>query len=193
MGGVDVEVGGDVIVAIDEQPVREFEDLVTHLIRHTSVGQTVTLTILREGEQQSVQVSLAARPRETQSQAQAQTQPGHDGTGGAWLGIRGLTVTPEIAEAMELASDQSGVLVDEVVPDSPADEAGLLGGQESIELNGQTIRLGGDIITAFDNEAITSLEDLLAALQAAEAGQTATITLLRDGQTWSLEISLGAR
>ena len=60
--GLPVVVGGDVIVAVDGQPVREFNDLLTYLVRHTEVGQQVTLTLLRGGAQQEVKVTLAARP-----------------------------------------------------------------------------------------------------------------------------------
>ncbi len=62
LNGEQVPTGGDVIVAIDNQPVKSFDDLVIYLARSTEVGQTVTLTILRNGQQQDVKVTLAARP-----------------------------------------------------------------------------------------------------------------------------------
>jgi serine protease Do len=104
--GQQVRVGGDVIVAIDDQPVKEFDDLVVYLARNTEVGQTVTLTVLRQGKEQTVPVTLDARPG-----AAAQSGPAESSrTGGAWLGIAGLTVTPEVAEALNLPSNQQGVL-----------------------------------------------------------------------------------
>jgi len=60
--GEEQRVGGDVIVAIDEQPVREFDDLVAYLFRSTEVGQQVTLTVLRDGEQRQIVVTLGERP-----------------------------------------------------------------------------------------------------------------------------------
>ena len=51
---------GDIIIAIDEQPVRSFEDLTTYLFYNTEVGQEVTLTILRQGEEQEVQLTLGS-------------------------------------------------------------------------------------------------------------------------------------
>ena len=60
--GQAVPAGGDVITAIDGQPVRKADDLITYLTRQTSVGQTVQLTILRDGRQQTVPVTLEARP-----------------------------------------------------------------------------------------------------------------------------------
>ncbi len=60
--GMQVQVGGDVIVAIDGQAVKSFDDLVAYLARSTKVNQTVTLTILRNGVQQTVPITLTARP-----------------------------------------------------------------------------------------------------------------------------------
>jgi serine protease Do len=55
-------VGGDVITAINGQPVLNFGDVVAYLARSTKVGQTVTLTILRNGTSQTVKLTLTARP-----------------------------------------------------------------------------------------------------------------------------------
>jgi len=196
LNDIDIQVGGDVIVAIDDQPVLEFDDLVTYLIRSTNAGQTVTLTILRDGAQggseETVQVTLTARPQQEERQ-QTQAQPGNVPVGGAWLGIRGMTVIPEVAEAMDLDSDQQGVLVTEVVQDSPANEAGLLGGQESIDINGQSVQVGGDIIVAADDQPVAGMEDLLAFLQGSAPDQEVTLTLVRDGQEVTADVTLGER
>lgn len=66
VNGVDVPVGGDVIVAIDKQPIKHFDDLTSYLFTKVQVGQTVTLTILRNGQQQDVPLTLAARPQTQQ-------------------------------------------------------------------------------------------------------------------------------
>ena len=62
LDGEQVEVGGDVIVAIDDRLVSEFDDLVSYLVGSTNVGDEVTLTILREGKEQAIEVTLASRP-----------------------------------------------------------------------------------------------------------------------------------
>jgi S1-C subfamily serine protease len=54
--------GGDVIVAIGGQPVQSFDEVVSYLARNTSVGQTIRLTVLRNGQDQTLSVTLAARP-----------------------------------------------------------------------------------------------------------------------------------
>ncbi len=65
VSGVPATIGGDVITAIDGQPVKNFDDIVSYLARSTSVNQTVTLTILRDGKEQTIQVTLLARPTST--------------------------------------------------------------------------------------------------------------------------------
>ena len=53
---------GDVIMAIDGRPVVVFADLLSYLVNHTRPGQVVTLTVLREGREVEVQVTLGERP-----------------------------------------------------------------------------------------------------------------------------------
>jgi 2-alkenal reductase len=60
--GREVEIGGDVIIAINGQPVKTFDDLLIYLSVSTSPGQEVTLTILRDGQQQEIKVKLGIRP-----------------------------------------------------------------------------------------------------------------------------------
>ncbi len=60
--GVDMRLGGDIIVAIDDEPVRSFEDLVSYLVRKTEPGQKATLTVLRDGELLELDIELSERP-----------------------------------------------------------------------------------------------------------------------------------
>ncbi|MBL8055096.1 MAG: trypsin-like peptidase domain-containing protein [Anaerolineales bacterium] len=62
VAGLPAKIGGDVIVKVDSQPVSEFSDLLSYLVRHTRVGQAVQLEILRDGRSQTMSVTLAARP-----------------------------------------------------------------------------------------------------------------------------------
>ncbi|MCA9972069.1 MAG: trypsin-like peptidase domain-containing protein [Anaerolineales bacterium] len=54
--------GGDLIVAIDDQPVNDFGDLNSYLVFHTTAGQTITLTILRAGDTITLPLTLGERP-----------------------------------------------------------------------------------------------------------------------------------
>ncbi|MBI3360850.1 MAG: trypsin-like peptidase domain-containing protein [Chloroflexi bacterium] len=60
--GIPTKIGGDVIASVDGQPIKKFDDLLSYLVRHTSVGQEVTLGILRDGKPMDVRVTLGARP-----------------------------------------------------------------------------------------------------------------------------------
>jgi len=54
--------GGDLIVAVDDQPVLTSDDLIAYLVFETQVGQIVELTILRDGEEVVLPLTLGARP-----------------------------------------------------------------------------------------------------------------------------------
>ena len=60
------EAGGDLITAINDSPVTRFDDLLIYLERYTSPGDSVTLTVLRDGETIEVDVTLAPRPDSVQ-------------------------------------------------------------------------------------------------------------------------------
>lgn len=54
--------GGDLIIGIDDRQVREFNDLLSYLIFETEVGQTIDLTVVRDGETITVPLTLSERP-----------------------------------------------------------------------------------------------------------------------------------
>jgi 2-alkenal reductase len=62
VNGASVNVGGDVITAYNGQAVKSSDDLITFMARSGVVGQTITLTILRDGKEMQIKVMLAARP-----------------------------------------------------------------------------------------------------------------------------------
>jgi len=60
--GIPVQIGGDVIVSVDGKEVKQFDDLLSYLVRHTSAGDQVTLSILRSGKPMDIKVTLGVRP-----------------------------------------------------------------------------------------------------------------------------------
>ncbi len=186
--GQEVPVGGDVIVAIEDQEVKEFEDLVAYLVRSVSVGETVTLTVLRDNGQERVEVTLSARPEVDEPEG----RPAPEAPTGVWLGVQGGTLTPEMAEAMDLDPDQSGVLVGQVIQGSPAHGVGLRGSYETVYLNGQPVSVGGDVLVAVKDTPVAGMEDLHAFLRQAEPGQQVTLEVLRDGEQIEVQVTLEA-
>lgn len=61
--GISTRVGGDIITAIDGTTVRNFDEMIIYLTNKTTVGQVVTLTIIRDDRETQVQVKLAERPK----------------------------------------------------------------------------------------------------------------------------------
>jgi serine protease Do len=188
--GEERRVGGDVIVAMNGQPIENFEDLVTYLVRSTEVGEKITLTVLRDGREQQMEVTLSERPSLGQ---EARPTTGETAAEGAWLGITGVTLSPEVAQAMGLPEDQQGVLVEEVVNGSPADEAGLRGSDKPVTIKGQQLLVGGDVIVAWDSQSVTQMEELRALTGKARAGQEVILTVLRDGEQIQVRVTLEAR
>lgn len=110
----------------------------------------------------------------------------------AFLGVEVQTITPEIADTFRLPVDE-GVLVAAVRPDSPADQAGLRGGDTTATVNGQTWILGGDVITSVDGRAVTDAEELRRIVLAKRPGDTIALEVARDTETLTISVELGRR
>ena len=93
----------------------------------------------------------------------------------AWLGVKIQEVTPDMASALGMA-DPEGSIVAWVVAGGPADRAGLQ---------------VGDIITRFGRKVPTDDRDLLRLIASSPPGEKVTLTLLRDGKTLDVPVTLG--
>jgi 2-alkenal reductase len=112
----------------------------------------------------------------------------------SWLGISGTSLTPDLAKAMNLDISQRGALVEEVMPNSPAEKAGLRGSNQQTTIDGLNVNVGGDVITAIDNQQVLQMDDLIAYLAGStKVDQKVTLTILRDGKQQTLDVTLAAR
>ncbi len=121
-------------------------------------------------------------------------------TGKASYPYLGVSSNPAVTlAALALEYDlpvTQGVLINEVIPGSAAEQAGLRGGDPEREVifRGMTVRLGGDIITAIDGTPIHSFEELLGYLVSnTSPGQRIIVTIVRDGETLDVPVTLGSR
>jgi S1-C subfamily serine protease len=111
----------------------------------------------------------------------------------AFIGISGGDITPAIAKALKLPVEQ-GVLVNEVVKGSPADKAGLEGGNTEATIEGAKVDLGGDIITEINGNKLSSMEDLINAVNSAHPGDKMELTIIRGAdETKHVTVTLGVR
>jgi S1-C subfamily serine protease len=110
----------------------------------------------------------------------------------AFLGISGGTITPELAKALNLPVEQ-GVIVQQVVKKGPADKAGLEAGTTSATINGQEVRLGGDIITEVNGKPVKSMEELVEVIQDSKPGDKLELKILRDGDEKTATVTLGTQ
>jgi len=110
----------------------------------------------------------------------------------AFLGISGGTITPELAKALNLPVER-GVIVQQVVKDGPADKAGLEAGDTSATINGEEVRLGGDIITEADGKQVKSMEELVELIQDSKPGDELELKILRDGHEKTADVTLGTQ
>ena len=110
----------------------------------------------------------------------------------AWLGIAGLDVTSALNDQFDLTVDQ-GVYVTYVNPDSPADDAGLIGAFETqSEANAASAPVaGGDVIVSADGEDMTSIDQLATYLDRSKSpGDTVELGIVRDGQEQTITATL---
>jgi putative serine protease PepD len=107
-----------------------------------------------------------------------------------YLGITGGSVS-EFPPELELP--EKGVLIVDVIIDSPADKAGLMGSGTEVQVGSLIYPFGGDIIISADGEQIDTIENLLEFLSKKEVGDVVTIKYLRDSAQGIAEVRLEER
>jgi len=110
-----------------------------------------------------------------------------------WLGVSGITIDPDLSDSLGL-SIQSGFLIENIVPDSPAANAGLHASNQTKMAEGIKYKIGGDIIIGVDNTPVKKLEDLLNYLQDNKsAGDKMVLKIIRNDKTIEVTLTLQER
>ena len=91
-----------------------------------------------------------------------------------WLGVIGLDVSQEVARRFNLAVD-SGVIVMQIIPESPAERAQLR---------------SGDVIIAIGDKEVNSMEDLQKEIRTRRAGDSVSLVLVRDSEEGGVRVTL---
>src|SRR5438309_3511237 len=109
-----------------------------------------------------------------------------------WLGLQGREVDASLSSLVKLPF-ASGYLVEIVHDGSPAERAGVRGGSTSVVVQGEEYLLGGDILTAIQGTPIRTHQEYVAKVRTLKPGQRMKITIVRDGQSRELTLTVTER
>lgn len=158
-GGPADEAGlkpGDVVRSVDGQPVETSSDLSSR-VAAKGPGARVGLDVLRDGADRKIEVKLGTFPDE--DQAQASTGEGH-----GKLGLALRTLSPDVAQGLDLPADAHGVVIVQVEPGSPAEAAGL---RER------------DVVVSVDGQAVAGVDAFRAAVEKAHGSDVVRLRVRR--------------
>jgi serine protease Do len=125
---------GDIIVGFNGRPIKTDSDLPS-LVANTEIGSEVPIEIIRNGDKQTLELTVGELPSEEQL---TKADPGSGRSSDQRLDVSVRELTPEEREDMEIA--EGGVLVVDVRPDGVAFDAGVRDGDVIMQLNNQKIR-----------------------------------------------------
>jgi serine protease Do len=166
---------GDVITALDGSLVYSPERL-QWLVQHVGDARGVTLEVLRGTEALSLEIPLA-RPTLRSPARPPGPMRLAPGLQRSYLGIQMQPLTDDLRRLFG-APPGVGVIVAQVVKDSPAEQAGLA---------------AGDVLVQMDRKAIRGVADVYRALAYFEPGDALDLVLIRDKQRQALSVTLGER
>ena len=162
---------GDVIVGLNGQPITDHNEL-RNRIAGTQPDTEVTLNVIRDGREQQVRARLGEYQPPTGQAAEGGGGGGQGGGPTGRLGIIVRSLTPEIAQQLNLRAGTQGVLVAEVDPAGPAADAGIR---------------SSDVIEQVNRQPVRSADDLASALQ--RAGERPVLLLVnRRGTTFFVTV-----
>ncbi len=176
---------GDVIVALDGDSV-EYVAQLQQRVGFKKPGETVRVTVLREGGQRrSFNVRLAAAPQDRTDVATRNEPSGNDaGNEGVREDRLGIAFQPlsedqvgRSARLREILEQGGGLVVTAVAPDGPAYRR-LFAEEDG----------GPDIIVRLNDQAVGSRADLTAALRGTHSGDIVTLYVLTRGLNWSQRV-----
>jgi serine protease Do len=162
---------GDVIVEFDGKKVEDSMQL-RNMVAQVSPGKSVEVLLIRDGKELRLKVRLEERPGGSESESPQQGQRREQMSQKLGIGIQ--TLTPDLAEQLGLKNEKGAIITD-VVPGSPADEAGLE---------------RGDLIQEVNRKTIQSAEDFENQVRRLKSGDVAALLIRRGANTFFVAIQM---
>ncbi len=157
---------GDMIVAFNGAKIQDSNQF-RGLVAQAAPGSTVTVTVLHDGHQTDLRVTLAERPAEPGGQA-APPQESPESRPSSRLGLTVQTLTPDIAQQLGYKRNETGVVISQVAPGGAADEAGLE---------------AGDVIKEVDRRRVPTAEEFEREMRSFKSGDVVALLVMRGGVT----------
>ena len=110
----------------------------------------------------------------------------------AYLGVATTRIYPQLARRFRLPVTE-GAWIQEVVPDGPADDAGLRAGDDERRFQAREVTVGGDIVTAVNGDELENEAALSVALLDFRPGEVVTLRIYRGGTARNVRVRLGSR
>jgi serine protease Do len=120
---------GDVVTAVNGHAVENGGDLQV-IVSEEAPGSKIQLDVIRNGHPEQIGLTVGEYHKNQEVAAAATDESGH-----ARLGIAISELTPDVRQQLQLGSDVQGVAIAQVQPGSPAEDAGLTGGDVIMEIN----------------------------------------------------------
>jgi putative serine protease PepD len=109
-----------------------------------------------------------------------------------WIGATIQTLFPEVAKYLKLKIDR-GAMIAEVVKGGPADQAGLKGGDQRVQVGNMIVLVGGDIVVKADDQEIKTNEELIRYVREKKIGNSVTFKVYRKDKVENVKVTLGER
>jgi len=160
---------GDVITAVNGQDVKNPRDLAVN-IAAVQPGDDAKLQVLHNGDSKTVTVKVGQMPNE-----QVATNEDHGQESRGRIGLALAPLSPDLRNQLEVPEGTNGVVVRQVQPGSPADQAGLQ---------------AGDVIVGVGGKQVTSPSDAASAIRGAGKDRAVALRIIRNGHAVFVGVNL---
>jgi serine protease Do len=159
---------GDVITAVNDQAVKNPRDLAVN-IAAVQPGDEAKLQVLHDGDSKAVSVKVGQMPNE-QVASNENAQPSRER-----IGLALAPLSPDLRSQLEVPDGTHGVVVRNVEPGSPAEQAGLQ---------------AGDVIVGVGGKKVSSPSDAASAIRGASKDHAVALRIIRNGEPIFVGVNL---